>query len=114
MRYMRPTTIEHGERLFRRYGATTIFFARFIAGVRIVAGPLAGALRMDWPRFALWNLLGGIVWVTLISLLGYFLGGSWDTLVRVVKHLHLSAILIASAAIVVLWWRHRRTSGQRR
>jgi membrane protein DedA with SNARE-associated domain len=45
--------------------------------------------------------------------MGYFLGSNWDTLVRVVKHIHLSAIVIASVVILFLWWRRRHTSGQR-
>jgi len=110
---LRSSTIKRGERLFERYGPTTIFFARFIAGMRIVAGPLAGVLRMDWPKFALWNFLGAIVWVSVISGIGYFLGRNWDTLVRVVKHIHLSAIGIAGVVILFLWWRRRHTSGQR-
>jgi membrane-associated protein len=110
---LRSSTINRGERLFERYGPTTIFFARFIAGMRIVAGPLAGVLRMDWPKFALWNFLGAIVWVSVISGIGYFLGSNWDTLVRVVKHIHLSAIVIAGVVILFLWWRRRHTSGQR-
>jgi len=110
---LRSSTIKRGERLFERYGPTTIFFARFIAGMRIVAGPLAGVLRMDWPKFALWNFLGTIVWVSVISGIGYFLGRNWDTLVRVVKHIHLSAIVIAGVVILFLWWRRRHTSDQR-
>jgi membrane protein DedA with SNARE-associated domain len=108
------STIERGERLFERYGPATIFFARFIAGMRIVAGPLAGVLRMDWPKFAIWNFLGAVVWVSVISAIGHFLGSNWDRVVRVVKHIPLSAIVIAAVVILVLWWRRRRTSGQRR
>ena len=104
--------IARGERLFARYGPMTIFFARFIAGLRIIAGPLAGVLGMNWPKFAVWNFLGAIVWVSVISSIGYFLGSNWDTLVRVVKHLHLSALVIAAVVILLIWWR-RRTSGQR-
>jgi membrane protein DedA with SNARE-associated domain len=111
--YIRSSTIERGERLFEQYGPATIFFARFIAGMRIIAGPMAGVLRMDWPKFALWNFLGAVVWVSVISAIGYFLGSNWDTLVRVVQHLHLSAIIIAAVVILFLWWRRRRTSGQR-
>ena len=43
---IRPKVIARGEELFARYGAITIFVARFIAGMRIIAGPLAGVLRM--------------------------------------------------------------------
>ncbi|HVO60987.1 MAG TPA: DedA family protein [Terriglobales bacterium] len=108
---LRHTAIARGERLFARYGPMTIFFARFIAGLRIIAGPLAGALGMDWPKFALWNFLGAIVWVSVISSIGYFVGSNWEMLVRVVKHLHLTAVIVAAAVILLLWWRHRRTSG---
>jgi membrane-associated protein len=110
---IRSNAIARGERLFARYGPMTIFFARFIAGLRIIAGPLAGVLGMNWPKFALWNFLGAIVWVSVISSIGYFLGSNWETLVRVVKHLHLTAFLVAAAVLLLIWWRHRRTSGQR-
>src|SRR5208282_6657972 len=48
-------TLAQGERLFARYGAVTVFFARFIFGMRIIAGPMAGVLRMHWRKFALFN-----------------------------------------------------------
>jgi membrane-associated protein len=105
--------VARGERLFARYGPITIFFARFIAGLRIIAGPLAGALGMDWPKFALWNFLGAIVWVSVISSIGYFVGSNWETLVAVAKHLHLTAVIVAAAVVLLLWWRHRRRTGQR-
>src|SRR6267154_1413720 len=57
----------YGGRLFERYGATTIFFARFIFGLRVLAALLAGALRMPWQRFVFFNFLGAAVWVTVIS-----------------------------------------------
>jgi membrane-associated protein len=69
---------------------------------------------MDWPKFFLWNLLGAIVWVTVISGIGYFVGSNWETLLRVVKHLHLSVIVVAAALALLIWWRRRRASGQRR
>lgn len=111
---LRRGTIKRGERLFARYGPTTIFFARFIAGLRIVAGPLAGALQMEWSKFALWNFLGAIVWVLVISGIGYFVGSNWDALVRLVSHLHLSAIVIAGIVILLIWWRRRRHPSQPR
>src|SRR5215469_10978321 len=58
--------IVRGERLFERYGAEGIFFARFIFGLRILAGPLAGVLRMHWKRFVIFNALGAITWVSVI------------------------------------------------
>ena len=78
-------TLQRGEGLFARYGAVTIFFARFVFGMRIIAGPLAGVLRMPWRRFMVFNFLGAAVWVTVISGAGYLFGRHWERLVKDMK-----------------------------
>ena len=55
---IRETTLNRGENLFARYGAATVFFARFVFGMRIIAGPMAGVLRMPWRKFLVFNFLG--------------------------------------------------------
>ncbi len=62
------------ERFFERHGAKTVFFARFIAILRVTAAWLAGISRMHWWRFFLWNAAGGILWATGITLLAYWAG----------------------------------------
>jgi membrane protein DedA with SNARE-associated domain len=101
-------TIRRGERLFSRHGSVTIFFARFVFGMRIIAGPLAGVLRMPWKQFALFNFLGAATWVTVIACVGYFFGSEWEELVRVLKHVNLGVLIFVAVLVVVLWWRHRR------
>jgi membrane-associated protein len=101
-------TLERGEGLFARYGAVTIFFARFVFGMRIIAGPLAGVLRMSWRKFMVFNFLGTAVWVTVISSAGYLFGRHWERLVKDLKmfDIAIAAVVLLSAAI--LFWRHRR------
>src|SRR5271157_3714551 len=65
-----PAALARGERMFARYGAAAIFFARFVFGMRVFAGPLAGVLRMRWRTFTLFNFLGASVWVTCIASAG--------------------------------------------
>ena len=108
--HIHPNTIAHGEDLFRRYGSPTVFFARFIFGMRIIAGPLAGVLQMPWRTFALFNFLGAAVWVTTIASLGYFFGSHWDYLLHRMKQLNLAAVLAGVAVVFFLWWRRRRNS----
>src|ERR1700751_2665877 len=50
-RHLRPAHVMFVERLFGRWGSRAVFFGRFIALLRILAGPLAGALKMRYPRF---------------------------------------------------------------
>ncbi len=105
---IRDATLARGEKLFNEYGAATIFFARFVFGMRVIAGPMAGVLRMEWKKFALFNLLGAALWVTAISLAGYLFGSQWDRLVRDMGRVNViltvAFILIAAA----LFWRNRR------
>jgi membrane protein DedA with SNARE-associated domain len=62
------------ERFFARHGGKTVFFARFIAVLRITAAWLAGVNRMTWWRFLFWNAAGGILWATGVGLLAYYIG----------------------------------------
>jgi len=101
-------SLKHGERLFARYGAATIFFARFIFGMRIFAGPLAGVLRMPWRAFAVFNLLGAAVWVTMIATAGYLFGRHWQTLVQVIRRFDLAVLIVVAAVVLFLLWRYRR------
>ncbi len=100
--------LKRGERLFERYGAAAIFFARFIFGMRVFAGPLAGVLRMPWRAFAIYNLLGAASWVTVIASVGYLFGRHWPILVRTVRRFDLVAAIVVAVVILFLWWRHTR------
>jgi membrane protein DedA with SNARE-associated domain len=69
-----PDRLAYAEHVFRRYGVWAVFFGRFVALLRIFAGPLAGALRMPYPRFLAANALGGIVWACGTTAVIYTLG----------------------------------------
>lgn len=69
-----PAQIATAERLFGRWGVWAVFFGRFIALLRILAGPLAGALHMPYWRFLVANVLGGIVWAGGTTAAVYYLG----------------------------------------
>ena len=61
---------------FTRHGAKTVFFGRWITVLRVAAALFAGASRMPWRSFLLWNALGSVAWAVGVSLLGYFLWAS--------------------------------------
>ncbi len=101
-------TLARAERLIQRYGSFAIFIARFIAGMRIIAGPLAGVLHMPWRKFVVFNFLGAAVWVTVISSVGYFFGRHWEELARTMRGINAAVLLAAVLLIVFFWWRQRR------
>ena len=109
--HVKQAHIERGERLFARFGSFTIFFARFVFGLRIVAGPLAGVLRMPWKQFALFNFLGAVGWVTVISTAGYLFGGHWQSLIHILRNANF-VVLAALAIAGLVWWLARRRKGK--
>jgi membrane-associated protein len=78
--FLTPKALQLAEGYFERYGVWTIFFARFITGLRVVGALAAGTAGMEWPRFLVANGAGAVAWATTMSLLGYFCGHSWELL----------------------------------
>jgi membrane protein DedA with SNARE-associated domain len=105
---IRPSTLERGEKIFARYGSVAIFLSRFIFGMRVFAGPLAGVLRMRWRAFTLFNFLGAAAWVTLMAGIGYLFGQHWRNLMRVMQRFNIAILIVAVAAIALWWWKERR------
>jgi membrane protein DedA with SNARE-associated domain len=105
---IQDATITRGEGLFARYGALTIFFARFVFGLRIIAGPLAGVLRMPWRKFGIFNFLGAGLWVTVISGAGYLFGQHFHRLERDIRRFDVAVVIVLLLGLGLLWWRKRR------
>jgi membrane protein DedA with SNARE-associated domain len=69
-----PGHVATAERSFQKWGMWAVFFGRFVALLRIFAGPLAGVLKMPYGRFLTANALGGIVWAGGITAVIYYVG----------------------------------------
>ena len=106
--HVRDEHLAKAEALIERRGAVAIFFARFITGVRVIAGPLAGVLRMSWRRFALFNFLGAVVWVCVIAGTSYAFGSQLDRLLGLMKDLDWIVVAVAGVVVVFFWWKGRR------
>jgi undecaprenyl-diphosphatase len=92
---------EHWKRVedfFHRHGGKTVFLARFSAFFRILVPFFAGAVRVRYFHFLLFNVLGGVLWAAGSVLLGYWAGASW----RTIEHWVGGTALIAAVLIVGL------------
>lgn len=69
-----PGHVALAKQLFARWGVWAVFFGRFVALLRILAGPLAGALHMRYPRFLAANASGAVCWAGGTTAVVYYLG----------------------------------------
>ena len=100
--------VEQARQFFDRNGARTVVLARFVPVVRTFATVMAGAARMDFRRFALFSLIGGIAWTTAVTLLGYWLGHV--AVVRDHVELFVLGVVVLSLVPVAAEALRRRTS----
>lgn len=91
--------------LIQRHGRGTVFLARFIFGLRTVAGPLAGVLGMDWKKFLVFNFLGAAAWVTTMAVTGYVFATKFQTLLDYFEKVSW-AISVGAFIAGYLFWRH--------
>jgi membrane protein DedA with SNARE-associated domain len=107
--HLNESRLKVGLYLFRKHGGKVVFFGRFVAVLRAWAAFLAGTNRMPWPRFLLFNALGGISWATIYGLGGYLLGDNINRLTGPVGIIFIVlAVLIIIASVVFVWRNERR------
>jgi membrane protein DedA with SNARE-associated domain len=101
-----PSRLALGRLLFRRHGVKVVVISRFVALLRQLAGLLAGATRMPWPKFMLANVVGSVLWAAGY---GYGAAALGDTLKRVAGPVAILLGIAAAVAVVVgvLWVRRR-------
>lgn len=97
----------------QRHGPATIFWARYIFGLRTIAGPVAGALEMRWKTFLLYNVLGAATWVTTVALIGYAFAGTFHSLLDYFEKGSWAISLCIFTVGYLLWRRRKKESHER-
>ncbi len=73
-RFFRPEFVDRAHAFFDRWGPMAVILARFVPVVRTVATVVAGASRMNFARYLLYTVIGGVLWSDGVVLVGYWLG----------------------------------------
>lgn len=95
-RLFRQEHLQRTRAFYEKHGGKTIIYARFVPIIRTFAPFVAGVGRMDYTRFLLFNVFGGIGWVFSMTMLGYVLGG-----VPLIKQ-HLEKVILLIIFLSVL------------
>jgi membrane protein DedA with SNARE-associated domain len=101
--FLTPKRFAHMENYFERHGNKTILVARFITGLRVFAALLAGASKMPWRVFIVFNVAGAVLWSIVITTLGYLFGQSLPLLIKWVGRSGTILLICAIVAGLVIW-----------
>lgn len=96
---------------FQKHGHWAVFVGRFITGLRVFAGPLAGMFRMAYLRFLIFNFSGALIWASTVGSVGFLFGSSWESLVALIEKFHRMSLVALGMAVLVggfLYIQHRR------
>jgi membrane protein DedA with SNARE-associated domain len=110
---IRPADIDRTHVFFEKYGARTIFIARFLPVVRHIISIPAGIARMPLPKFFALTVAGATTWGGGLMVLGYELGAHWEGVIKTWKKIDLlvaGVIAIAILVVAIRFIRRRRSA----
>jgi membrane-associated protein len=122
-RFFNPKHLKRAHEFYEKHGGKTIILARFVPIVRTFAPIVAGAAEMSYRQFAMFNIIGGVAWVTSMLFAGYFLGGLVEQLVRSVfgiegflleEHIDKVVIVVVFLSILPIIWEYIKARRERR
>jgi membrane-associated protein len=113
-RIFSPEYVVRSERFFERFGAPAIVLARFVPIVRTVSTVLAGVSRMNFARYAVFSIIGAIIWADGVFMIGYGLGRlsyvqeHQKTITGLIDPIIIAVVLLSVLPVAVHWFRGRR------
>lgn len=97
-----PSHLQKAHGFYEKYGGKTIIIARFVPVVRTFAPLVAGAAQMSYRQFAVFNFVGGFLWVFSMILSGYFLGSLVERYFGIKLDEHIEKVVIVVVALSLL------------
>ena len=100
--FFKPSHLQKANEFYEKYGGKTIILARFVPIVRTFAPIVAGAAKMPYRRFVVFNVIGGLLWVFSMILAGYFLGSTLKSRfgIDLDKHIEWVVIIVVALSLI--------------
>lgn len=89
------------EEFFHKYGGTALIIGRFVPIIRTFAPIFAGIVRFNFRKFILFNVIGAVIWVGILTLSGYFLGKRFPEIIHYIEYIVVGLIVVAFSPIAI-------------
>jgi membrane-associated protein len=109
-RFFKPEHMQAAHAFYEKHGGKAIVIARFVPLVRTFVPVVAGSAGMTYRRFATFNIVGGIGWVSSMTLGGYFLGSIFPDLGKHVEKVIIVIVLLSVMPMVIEYLKARARS----
>lgn len=106
-RWFRRDHLIKTKEFYDKYGGITIIVARFMPFARTFAPVVAGVAEMKYRKFAIFNITGGIGWITSMTLLGYFLGRTIPGIEKHIEYVIAIVIFVSILPMLIKYAQHR-------
>jgi membrane-associated protein len=110
-RVLKQTYLDEAHAFFERRGPFAIVLARFVPIVRTIAPIAAGAAKMGYAVFTIYNVISAIAWGVGVTLLGYWLG-QFQIIQKLIEPIFIVIALVSVAPITWEWYKRRRAAKQ--
>jgi membrane-associated protein len=106
-RFFKKSHLMGAHEFYEKYGSRTIILARFMPIIRTFCPPVAGAAQMNYPRYLLFDVVGGFLWVWSMILLGYTLGTHVPNIDKRIHYVLIVVILVSLLPAIISAWKAR-------
>lgn len=111
--FFKKRFLRAAENYYKKQGAFALIMGRFIPIVRTFAPIIAGIVRLDYRKFAFYNISGAFLWITSLTLLGFFLGRKFEKEINdYLLYIIVGFILITTVPLIITYLK-RKMGGER-
>ncbi len=108
--FFRRSHLQRAHDFYEKYGGRAVIFARFVPIIRTFCPPVAGAARMPYTRYLMFDIFGGVLWVGAMILGGYFLGRNVPNIGQRIHYVIAAVVLLSVLPAVISIVRARRAA----
>jgi membrane-associated protein len=108
--FFKPKYLEQAHEFYEKHGGKAVILARFMPILRTFVPFVAGAAKMNYSRFAMFNVVGGLAWIWSMLLTGYYLGRYIPGIDKHLEKIIILVILLSISPAFFHWYQARRAS----